>query len=384
MYKHTLFLVLLLTSCVSPSPMGSKRDGTSLLQDPTGSTADTARATTESAGPTGDTAPTEPSTASPACTNGAVPPASGTYTLDDQGVTRTYQLFVPSSLSTDAPAPLVAVFHGWGGDENEFLGAQVVRAEAEARGYVLVAPRGLGSGAPDQSFNSWSFSGSTTGLTPSGGPVCDPPATPNYSYPSCRHARQPIAQNTCSWTQCQVDDVAFALALVEHVGTEVCIDTARVFATGGSNGGMFTWELGQRTVHAPVFAAIAPVIGLPHGGYLDANPGLPVMLTTGTRDRTVPPGEWEDSAPTTTTDGDAFYYTGATAITRAWASARGCDVTVDAAPFDDGESRTDCRSYCPADGGWPAVLDCRVDMGHTYGLSWSWTLTLDFFDAQSE
>ncbi len=131
-----------------------------------------------------------------------------------------------------------------------------------------------------------------------------------------------------------------------------------------------------------MFAAIAPVIGLPHEGYLDANPQLPVLLTTGTRDRTVPPGDWEDPTPTATTDGDRFYYTGATAITRSWASARGCDVAVDAVPFDDGERRTDCRSYCPAGAGWPAVLDCRVDMGHTYGLSWSWGLTLDFFDAQ--
>jgi hypothetical protein len=58
-----------------------------------------------------------------------------------------------------------------------------------------------------------------------------------------------------------------------------------------------------------------------------------------TRERTVAPGEWGGPAPSTT--------------------------------------------YCPADAGWPAVLDCRADMGHTYGLSWSWALTLDFFDAQS-
>ena len=30
------------------------------------------------------------------------------------------------------------------------------------------------------------------------------------------------------------------------------------------------------------------------------------------------------------------------------------------------------------------VLDCRVDMGHTYGLEWAWNLTLNFFDAHSE
>ncbi|NCG21069.1 MAG: hypothetical protein GWP91_18825 [Rhodobacterales bacterium] len=377
MSKYTLFLSLLVASCQSSTSDGPTRVDTDMDTDTTATT-DTTVSTTDTA-LTGST----PTAASPGCTNGAVTPISATYTLEDQGVLRTYELFVPSSYDPATPAPLVAVFHGWGGNENEFLGTEAVRVEAEARGYLVVAPRGLGSGQPDQSFNSWSFSGSTTGLTPSGGPICNPSTTPNYSYPSCRQASPAISQNTCSWTQCQVDDVAFALALVGHIGNEACVDTGRVFATGGSNGGMFTWELGQRTVDAPVFAAIAALIGLPHEGYLDANPDLPVMLTTGTNDRTVPPGEWEDPSPTTTTDGDQFYYTGATGITQSWASARGCDVTVDAATFDDGESRTDCRSYCPADAGWPAVLDCRVDMGHTYGLSWSWTLTLDFFDAHS-
>ena len=353
-----MILPLLLASCHAAPKVGATRDDTHEARD---------------------TAPT-PTGASQGCTRGVSMPTSGTYTIDDQGVPRVYRLFVPASARADTPAPLVAVFHGWGGDEDEFLGADRVMEEAETRGYVLIAPRGLGSGQPDRSHNSWSFSGSTSGLTPSGGPVCDPSATPDYSYASCRESSPPVAQNTCSWTQCQVDDVAFVRALIASVGRDVCVDTQRVFATGGSNGGMFTWELGQRTVDDPVFAAIAPVIGLPHEGYLDANPDLPVMLITGTRDRTVPPGDWGDPAATTTTDGDRFHYTGATGITRSWASARGCDVTVAAAPFDDGEDRTDCRSHCPADPGWPAVLDCRVDMGHTYGLAWSWSLTLDFFD----
>jgi len=42
--------------------------------------------------------------------------------------------------------------------------------------------------------------------------------------------------------------------------------------------------------------------------------------------------------------------------------------------------RADRWWYCPAVRGWPLVLDCRVDMGHTYGLSWSWPLARDFFD----
>jgi len=56
------------------------------------------------------------------------------------------------------------MFHGWGGDENEFLGAHDVVAAANARGYTLLAPVGLGAEEPGNSRASWAFRGSTTGL----------------------------------------------------------------------------------------------------------------------------------------------------------------------------------------------------------------------------
>jgi poly(3-hydroxybutyrate) depolymerase len=129
---------------------------------------------------------------------------------------------------------------------------------------------------------------------------------------------------------------------VSEIKTKLCLDTTRIFAAGGSNGGMLTWELGQNASSAPIFRAIAPIIGLPHRGYLDAPGklnGMPVLVITGTRDTTVPPGAWEDAGHTMTRDSDRYYYTGAS--------------------------------------------DCRALMGHDYGLGWSWKLILDFFDAHS-
>jgi poly(3-hydroxybutyrate) depolymerase len=85
----------------------------------------------------------------------------------------------------------------------------------------------------------------------------------------------------------------------EEVESKLCVDTARVFASGGSNGGMFAWELGQNTGSAPIFRAIASLIGLPHRGYVDSPGkagGMPVLVITGTHDRTVPPGAWESTA----------------------------------------------------------------------------------------
>ncbi|MEQ1572006.1 MAG: hypothetical protein ABMA64_40635 [Myxococcota bacterium] len=303
------------------------------------------------------------------------PLSSGVVEWDDQGVPRTYRAHVPADLDPTEPAPLVLWFHGWGGDEDELLGVPAVTALADERGYVVVAPRGLGSGPPDRQFASWSFSGSTTGLDPDGGPICDPELTPDYRYPSC----EGVAENGCSWTHCQADDVAFVTAWVEQLEQRLCLDPDRVFAAGGSNGGMFTWELAQRT--GGLLRGVAPLIGLPHRGYLDANPEVAALSITGTRDPVVPPGAWDDPSFTTSSNGqDRFYYTGATAITGAWAAAAGCDGA--SVPFDDGVPETDCRTTC-AGPGWPAVVDCRADMGHTYAFAWAWPLVLDAFDAWS-
>ncbi len=331
--------------------------------------------------------------------------ASGTYQMTDQKVTRTYRVFVPSRYKPDTAYPLVMVFHGWGGDENEFLGDKNVTTLANERGYIVVAPRGLGSAAPDSNRNSWSFRGSTTGLAgtiedgnshrkgTAATAICDAMRTPNFTYPSCRN----VARNTCSWTQCQADDVAFARALVTEVESKLCVDTARVFASGGSNGGMFTWELGQNAASAPTFRAIASLIGLPHRGYLDTPAkasGMPVLVITGMHDTTVPPGAWENINYTTTSDGNAYYYTGASAMTRRWGTANSCPYNdKPAAPFDAGTNQADCRTYCGgnaqgwsggfAGAGWPNVLDCRAAMGHEYEFGWAWKLILDFFDAHS-
>jgi len=304
---------------------------------------------------------------------------SGRYDMDHGGVERTFRVHVPEGYDPANPAPLVVAFHGWGGDGTEFVGSSVVTGQADERGYVVIAPVGLGSGQPDQSWNSWSFRGSTTGIGGDGEPICDDAATTDYDYDSC----DGVSENGCSWTHCQDDDVDFAVELVALAKENLCIDPERVFAVGGSNGGMFSWELGQNEASASTFRAIAPLIGLPHRGYLNPparDGGMPVLSITGMGDRTVPPGEWEDPAYTTTTDGDAYYYTGATGITQVWAEAQGCDVTQPAAVVDVGVSEVECRSYCAGDGAWPPVLDCRSEMGHTYQFSWSWPLILDFFD----
>lgn len=316
--------------------------------------------------------------------------SSGTYSLERGGLVRDFRVFVPASYEPTASAPLIIAFHGWGGGDGEFLDKAVVTAELNARGYVLIAPVGLGPEEPRRSPASWSFSGSTTGLDGDGlnsnvtgdsEAICDDARTSNYGYGSCSG----VAQNGCSWTQCTDDDIDYAVALVSAAAQNLCIDLDRVFAVGGSNGGMFTWDLGRTPSSAQVFRAIAPIIGLPHRGYLDSplrSGGMPALLITGKQDRTVPPGEWLDTGFTTTTDGDVYYYTGASAITEVWAEANECDVSLPPVSVDVGVTNVECRAWsgCAGSALWPPVLDCRSDMGHVYGLNWSWPLIMNFFD----
>lgn len=327
-------------------------------------------------------------TPSVACPDHAA--GSGSYALEHEGIQRTYRVLAPEAAVT--PLPLVLVFHGWGGDENEFLQDKKLAALSRERGFLVAAPRGLGSGGADKSLNSWSFSGSTTGLDADGvnedvtgdtEAICDDVKTPDYSYPSCAQTRS----NGCSWTHCQANDVDFTLKLIGELSAAYCIDLDNVFVVGGSNGGMFAWELAQNAASAPLIRAFAPIVGLPHRGYLNppgaASP-MPVLLITGQEDNAVPPGEWENTRYTTSSnDSDRYFYTGASAIMQTWSKAHGCSVDEPAAPLKSPYPHADCRTYCPQDSDLPKVLDCRAPMGHDYGLSWSWELILDFFETHS-
>jgi hypothetical protein len=323
----------------------------------------------------------------PAATGcGAQVPKPGLYPLRHGDVDRVYALRLPAGYDGHKPTRLVLAFHMWSGDEREFADQPTVVAESSRRNYILVAPRGLGSGEPDKRYNGWSFRGSSTGVVGEGkdaAPICDVSRSQDYRYPSCRNSG--TAVNVCAWTHCQDDDVAFVADLVAHLEKTLCVDPAHVYAVGGFTGGMFVWELGQNERTAPLFRAIASIAGIPHRGDL-RGPGrrepLPALLITGRGDKRVPAGGWDDPHFTTSSDNtERTYWTGATAITRRFAEVDGCPVTAKERPFDAGHAQADCRTYCPASAGdWPTVLDCRAGMGHEYGIDWSWKLVLDFFD----
>lgn len=114
------------------------------------------------------------------------------------------------------------------------------------------------------------------------------------------------------------DDVAYVSAVIDHVAARVCIDPARIYATGFSGGGRMSSLLGCRLNDR--IAAIAPVSGLRWPGPCTGR-SVPVLTFHGLADPQNPydgkaqgrGAEWLESVP------DAL---------AAWAGHDGCDPKV--------------------------------------------------------
>jgi polyhydroxybutyrate depolymerase len=145
--------------------------------------------------------------------------SSGTVTRGSaqvDGQTRTYRVFVPTR--PKKPTPLVLVLHGGFGTGARVASQTGFDAEAEKRGFIAVYPDGLG--------RAWNA-----------GPCCGAPSRLN------------------------VNDVGFVAKLLDRLGRQHSIDRKRIYATGISNGGLFSYRLacqlsGRIAAAAPVAATL--------------------------------------------------------------------------------------------------------------------------------
>jgi len=149
------------------------------------------------------------------------------------------------------------------------------------------------------------------------------------------------------------DDVAYALDVINSVGSLACIDRARVYATGFSGGGRMTSLLGCRLNDR--LAAIAPVAGLRWPGPCEGRP-VPVLTFHGLADPQNPYDggvegrgtEWMESVP------EAL---------ESWAEHNGCDPEV---ILEDPEGPLSTMRYEACEGGAEVRL-VRIDgLGHTW------------------
>lgn len=141
------------------------------------------------------------------------------------------------------PCPLVFVFHGGMGTAEQIEKHSGFTAIAEKEGFIVVYPNGL-----------------------------------NKQWNDGRKG-----QND------NVDDMAFFDKLLEDIKSKYKIDEKKIFSTGMSNGGLFSFRLACE--RSKVFAAVAPVAANHSVGVVDkCSPDQPVSVLNivGTEDKAVP------------------------------------------------------------------------------------------------
>lgn len=139
------------------------------------------------------------------------------------GLRHDFHVYVPSSYDAKAPMPLLLFFHGGAGNAAQAEKEINLRATAEKRGFILVRPEGYDRSGLD--IRTWNA-----------GACCG----------AARNER--------------IDHVAAVRAILDRVETEWRVDTARVFATGHSNGAMMSYRLACEL--SDRIAGIAPNAGV--------------------------------------------------------------------------------------------------------------------------
>lgn len=187
----------------------------------------------------------------PACS--VTPVAGELRELTSGGHKRVYRLFVPAAVAGGTKLPLVFDLHGTGGN---------TAGRAKESGFEALAAReGFAVATLQAEDSRWNV---------------------------------PVA----TW---RADDVQYVSDVLDDVAARVCIDPARVYATGFSGGGRMSSLLGCRLNDR--IAAIAPVGGLRWFGPC-AGRAVPVLTVHGLADMTNPyeggadrGPEWVESVP---------------------------------------------------------------------------------------
>lgn len=243
------------------------------------------------------------------CTGKLAAVTDDTWMIESGGVARKVDVHVPASYDPTLGMPLVMNFHGFTSDGAQEALLSGMNAKADAAGFIVVYP--YGTGAP----LSWNA-----------GACCG----------------QAVQNN--------VDDIQFVKDVIATAEDRLCIDDARIYSTGMSNGGFLSHRIGCEL--ADQVAAIAPVAGV--NGMTSCNPSrpMPVMHFHGTADPLVP-------------------YTGSTTLGfiavpdsfAAWGARDGC-AGDPVETFRNGDSH--CSTYEQCAGGADVTL-CTVDNGgHTW------------------
>ena len=177
---------------------------------------------------------------------------TSTLTVDVDGVTRSYVLYVPASYVPGTAAPLLFNFHGYTSNATQQMGYGDFRPIADVEGFLIAHPQGLDLPGTAANDPHWNVGGWTTAS--------------------------------------QSNDLGFTDAMIADISATYSIDAARIYSTGFSNGGFFSFELACK--RSNVIAAIGSVAGTitPQQEAAGCAPvrAVPVVQIHGTSDGTIP------------------------------------------------------------------------------------------------
>jgi polyhydroxybutyrate depolymerase len=255
--------------------------------------------------PGADAAAAQPFT----CTGKAATTGDATWTVTSSGVPRIVYAHVPPNYDPARGTALVFNFHGFTSDALQEAVLSLMNDKADSEGFIVLYP--VGTGAP-LSWNAGACCGTATATN--------------------------------------VDDIQFVKDILASASDQLCIDPARVYATGMSNGGFLSHRIGCEL--ADRFAAIAPVAGVM--GIDTCNPSrpMPVMHFHGTQDPLVP---WDGSA--------SLGFPSVMSTFTGWADRDGCTGNA-VETYNQGDAH--CSTYDHCNGGADVTLCTIEGGGHTW------------------
>lgn len=153
----------------------------------------------------------------------ALSPGNHVIRLRHDGRQRDYRVHVPPAVESGIRIPVLLAFHGGGGNAEGFEAYAGLDSLADRAGFLAVYPDGTG-------------------------PLRGRLLTWNAGADCCGYALQHA-----------VDDVGFAMAVLDDLARRTPVDTLRVYGTGHSNGAMMAYRLAAE--RADRIAAIAVVAG---------------------------------------------------------------------------------------------------------------------------